>query len=343
MKRMKKIVVSVLALAMVLGLAACGNSGSSSTPAGSGSAAEPAQGSIVIKYSTWASEGEAAYEGMKRFKELVETGSNGVISVELFPSNEAGTTDEQVEQVSLNQLQMMSSGDPGVSEIEYLCLPYMFDSLDKYQEFLTSELGQQYVQQSIDQRNLNIIGTLPRSPRIVSCNTEVNSLADMKGMKLRVPTKDYYVDTFTALGCNPTPMDMGEVYSAIQTGVVSGQENPIETIVSYGFQNICKYLVITNHIVKPAFVMVNNDFLSGLDAEYQELIASAVTESTAYAEEYLDGAMEEYYKTCTDAGMTILEPDLAEFKDATATVRDTLGVKVWGEENYAKIQEMANN
>ena len=101
--KFKRVLVSLLSAAMALSaLAGCGSSSSSSSGSG-----EPAQGSIVIKYSTWANEGEAAYEGMKKFQELVEAGSNGVIKVELYPSNQAGTTNEQVEQLSLNQLQMM--------------------------------------------------------------------------------------------------------------------------------------------------------------------------------------------------------------------------------------------
>ena len=187
-------------------------------PAETAAAAE--KGSIQIKYSTWAGDGEAAYEGMKKFKEYIEADSNGVIEVLLYPSDQAGSTNEQVEQVSMNQLQMMSSGDPGVKEIEYLCLPYLFDSLDKYTEFLESDIGQQYLQQGIDSRNTRIIDTLPRSPRIISSNIEINSLADMKNMKIRSPEKDYYVETFKAFGANPTPMAMGEIYSAMQTGVV---------------------------------------------------------------------------------------------------------------------------
>ena len=112
MKRTWK-VFAVAVAAMSL-LSACGN-GASGSGDNSGAAEE---GSIVIKYSTWANEGEAAYEGMVRFKELVEEGSDGVIRVDLYPSNQAGSTNEQVEQVTMNQLQMMSSGDPGIVELE---------------------------------------------------------------------------------------------------------------------------------------------------------------------------------------------------------------------------------
>lgn len=338
--KMKKIFAALLSSAMMLTvLAGCG--GNSAFSSGSASGAEAKPGSIVIKYSTWANEGEAAYEGMKQFKELVETGSNGVIEVLLYPSSQAGSTAEQMEQVSMNTLQMMSSGDPGVKELEYLCLPYLFEDLDKYSEFMASEVGQQYCQKSIDSRNLRVLDTLPRSPRIISSNFAINEVADIKGMKIRTPEKDYYVQTFEALGASPTPMSLGECYSAMQTGVVEGQENPIETIVANGFQNVNKYLVISNHMVKPAFVMINNDFFNGLSEEHQKLIVDACAQSKAAAEEYMQDAMAEDLQTCIDAGMTVCEPDLAEFAAATQSVRDELGVKAWGEEGYAAIKAIA--
>lgn len=152
---MKRILPSILAAGMLLGmLSGCGASTSSS----GSSSGEPAleKGSITIKYSTWANDGEAAYEGMEKFKELVEAGSDGVIEVVLYPANQAGSTNEQVEQVSMNQLQMMSSGDPGIIELEYLCLPYLFDSLDNYSEFMATELGQSYIQKGVDERNIAV-------------------------------------------------------------------------------------------------------------------------------------------------------------------------------------------
>ena len=345
---MKRIFASILATAMLLGmLSGCGSKPAEPAPAPEAGTSEPApapapeKGSITLKYSTWANDGEAAYEGMEKFKELVEAGSDGVIEVVLYPANQAGTTNEQVEQVSMNQLQMMSSGDPGIVELEYLCLPYMFDSLDQYSEFMATDLGQSYIQKAVAERNTLIVDTLPRSPRIISSNIEINELADMNGMKIRAPEKDYYVETFKAFGANPTPMDLGECYSAMQTGVVEGQENPIETIVSYGFQNVNKYLVMSNHMVKPAFVIISNDFWNSLSDEYKTLISESCAAARDYASEYMEGAMEKDLQTCVDAGMIVCEPDLAEFAAATQSVRDTLGTKVWGEDGYAIIKEIA--
>ncbi|KAB0577186.1 tripartite ATP-independent transporter DctP family solute receptor [Fusobacterium naviforme] len=305
------------------------------------STADTSHASVTIKYSTWANDGEAAYEGMEMFKKLVEEGSEGNIAVELYPANQLGSTNEQVEQITMNQIQMMSSGDPGVKELEYLCLPYLFTDLSQYEEFLSSDLGKKYIQKSIDDRDALILDTLPRSPRIISSNIPINSLQDMKNMKIRVPERDYYVETFKALGTQPTAMDMGEVYSAMQTGVVEGQENPIETIVSYGFQNVNKYLVYSNHMIKPAFVIVSNSFFNSLTPDQQTLVRESCEKAREYATDYMEDAMKKDRQTCIDAGMEICEPDLEEFKAATQSVRDELGEQIWGKEGYEFVKSIA--
>jgi TRAP-type C4-dicarboxylate transport system substrate-binding protein len=216
----------------------------------------------------------------------------------------------------MNQLQMMSSGDPGVKEIEYLCLPYLFDSLDKYTEFLESEVGQKYIEQGIAERNTRIIDTLPRSPRIISSNIEINSLADMKNMKIRSPEKDYYVETFKALGANPTPMAMGEIYSAMQTGVVEGQENPIETYYAAGLCEVQSHTMLTSHINTFYTWAVNCDFYDSLPEEYQK----AFDECAAQAlKECNDGLMERQdaiVEKMVAEGHTIIEVDKDAWREA---------------------------
>lgn len=337
MLKKKTMVVLAVLLAVVMALAGC--SQSQAEPATTSDEA-PAQEKVTISYSTWASDGEAAYEGMEKFKEIVENESDGNITVNLFPSNQLGKTEEQMEQLALNTIQMMSSGNPGIKQLEYLALPYLMDSMDEWNTVLNSEIGAQWNEQLLEEKGIINIGFLPRSPRIVSVNAEINTPADFAGLKLRVPERDYYVETFKAFGANPTPMDFGEVYSALQTGVVSGQENPIETIYAAGFHEIQDYLIITNHIVKPAFVSTNQEFLDSLSPEYKELILSAVEEGQKHAEEIMNAQSKDLEAEMEAAGMTIIRPDLKLFVEITQGVRDTLGTKVWGEETYQAILDM---
>jgi hypothetical protein len=152
-----------------------------------------AKSTYEINYGTWASPGEAAYEGMEQFKKTVEDGSNGDIKVFLYPGNQLGATDEQVEQVTMGTIQMMSSGQAGMTEIEYLSLPYLMKSIANWEKVINGPIGEQWNKTLVSERGIRMLGFLPRGPRVISCNKIINSMEDLKGLKIRSPERDYYV------------------------------------------------------------------------------------------------------------------------------------------------------
>ena len=297
-----------------------------------------AKGTYEIHYGTWANPGEAAYEGMEQFKKIVEEASNGQIEVFLYPANQLGSTDEQVEQVGMGTIQMMSSGQPGMKEIEYMSLPYLMKSIANWEKVINSDIGQEWNKTLVSDRGMRMLGFLPRGPRVISCNKIVNSIDDLAGMKIRSPERDYYVETLTAFGAKPTPMAFGEVYTALQTGVVDGQENPVETIYAAGFYEVQKCIALTYHIVKPAFVLINEEFFQNLPEDFQSLLMEAQSKSRIYAQEILDKQQMEMLQEMENKGIVITKPDLAPFIKVTEPVREKLGKKVWGEDVYNYIK-----
>lgn len=338
---MKKKLILFLGIVMAIALlSACSDKGESSESNSDSGASSASGETYEISYSTWANPGEPAYEGMEKFKEIVEEKTDGNIKVDLFPSNQLGTTEEQMEQVKLGTIQMMSSGNPGLQEIEYLSLPYLMKSNAHWKHVLDSDVGQEWNEKLINEMGIRNIGILPRGPRVISANKEIYTPDDMAGFKVRSPERDYYVQTFEALNANPTPMDFGEVYSGLQTGVVDGQENPLETFYSAGFQEIQDYVILSNHMFKPAFVTINEEFFQNLPEEYQQIILDATAEAEAFAEEKLAESEETMRQELEAAGVTFIEPDIDAFREATQEVRDRLGKEVWGEEVYQQIVEM---
>lgn len=334
---MKKL--SLLLVLLIGVLAACNGGNDGEEGNGSEGNAESSDGG-TISFSTWANEGEAAYVGMERFKELVEEGTDGNYTVELFPGNQLGTTAEQMEQVKLGSIEMMSSGDPGMIEIEMLSLPYLMDSNDHWSHVLESDIGTEWNETLREDQGIINIGTLPRGPRVISSNTEINEPADMEGLKFRTPQRDYYVQTFEALGASPTPVDFGELYSAIETGIVDGQENPLETIVAGGFMEVQSNISLTNHMFKPAFITVNNEFFESLTEEEQQIFMDASQEANQVAAEQLQAEEEEMISDLEAQDVTITEPNIDAFREETQSVRDNLGTETWGEERYNRIIEM---
>jgi len=293
-----------------------------------------------IRYSTWANPGEAQYEGALEFKRVVEEESNGRYTVSVYGGQQLGTPRELFTQLALDVTQISASGDPGIKEIEYLALPYLMKGMKNYSEALDTDFGAEWNKKLIDEREIRLLGFMPRNPRQLSANVELNSLEDLKGLKLRSPERDYYVESLSALGANPTPMAFAEVYTGLQAGVVDGQENPIETIYAAKFYEVQSSIAMINYITKPAYVMIGNSFWESLSAEDQALLKKANDASTAVIEKMLPDQTEEMIAEMKAAGITFTYPDTKPFIEATQSVRDELGTKVWGEETYQKIAEI---
>lgn len=291
-----------------------------------------------IRYGLWAAEGEAQYEGALEFKRVVEEGTDHTVTI--FPSNQLGTPREMIAQLALGSTQVMASGDPGIKEVEYLALPYLMKSIANYEAIMGSEIGDEWNSKLIDERQIRLLGFMPRSPRQISANKPIESMADLSGLKLRAPERDYYVESLTALGANPTPMAFKEVYTALQTGVVDGQENPIETIYAQKFYEVQEGVAMVDYIIKPAYVMISESFWGNLSDEDKAVMQEANNASTAKIVDLLPEQEKRFISEMEAAGVTITYPDKAEFIEATQSVRDKLGTEVWGDELYAQIAEM---
>lgn len=297
---------------------------------------------IDVRYGLWAKEGEAQYIGAVKFKEIVEAESNGKFKVTIYPGNQLGTPREMQTQLALGDTQIMASGDPGMKEIEYLALPYLMKGIDNYITVVNSDIGDAWNEKLVKTRKMRIFGFLPRSPRQISTNKPINVMADLEGLKLRAPQRDYYVESLTALGAKPTPMAFKEVYTALQTGLVDGQENPIETIYASKFYEVQKAVAMVDYIDKPAYVMIGDPFWSKLSDADKALFNKAMEASTALVAEMLPKQQEKFIADMKAKGITFTYPDKAEFIAATQAVRDKLGTKIWGAETYAKIVEMGS-
>lgn len=292
---------------------------------------------IEIRYGLWAKEGEAQYIGAEKFKEIVEAESKGRIAVLVYGGNQLGTPREMMAQLALDSTQICASGDPGIKEIEYLALPYLMKGINNYTAIINSPIGEEWNKKLVEQKQIRMFGFLPRNPREISANKVINSIDDLKGLKLRAPERDYYVQSLAALGAKPTPMAFKEVYTALQTGVVDGQENPIETIYAQKFYEVQKGIAMIDYIDKPAYVVIGDAFWKRLSDADKALLNKAQLASQKVVEELMPGQLKEFITKMEAAGVTITYPDKKPFIEATQKVRDGLGVKMWGEKTYKEI------
>jgi tripartite ATP-independent transporter DctP family solute receptor len=158
--------------------------------------------------------------------------------------------------------------------------------------------------------------------RQLSSNKPINNLADLKGLKIRVPNGALWIDTFHNLGANPTPMGIASLYSALQQGVVEGQEQPIANYYAGKLMEVQKYFAITDHMYGAAFFIVSHQWLQGLPADLSQIVVRDIRAATDRQRKLSeDDEIRELKEVQEKYHVSVTHPDLAPFRAATAPTR----------------------
>ena len=252
------------------------------------------------------------------FKEKVEAATNGNITVNLLLAGTSGSETENLNQVSSGELEIALGGSNYPQQIltEYNAtgIPFLFSSYDDVETFWDTYWDEM---EAISlQNNIRCLGLMRRGARDLTTNDEVKEPADVQGMKLRLPDNATWKVVWESLGATCTPVNMQEVYTALQTGVVGAQENPIGTTVANNLQEVQKYNVLTHHLVQHFEWLINEDFWQGLPADYQKLIAETIDYECQWAVAESERIEEEFRAQAEEQGMTFVEIDAAAWRTA---------------------------
>ena len=292
----------------------------------------------VIKVGHGANEQYHMHRALLKFEELVEERSGGDFDVQIFPSSQMGPDREMIEGVQTGVLEMAVSPssffagwDPAFAVIE---LPYMYPSKEVALDVLNGDAGDEMLARLANQ-GLVGLGWMENGLRHITNNVRpIKTPEDLQGIKLRTMKVPAHVDTFKALGANPTPMNFGEVYSALQQGVIDGQENPVALIDSQRFYEVQKHVSLTGHVFTVYIPVVGEWFWSGLTEDQQSLLREAMTDAAAYQQELVNAEEAGQLQKIRDAGVNVVELDAAArqvFSDQTQEVRATYREEVGAE------------
>ena len=263
----------------------------------------------------------------EHFADLVAEKSGGTMKVIVYPAEQLAGLRAGAEGVQLGTIDMYwpDSGTLGNWQPKYsfVSLPFIFADYDaaiKVMDTLEAELTESM------RKDLNVerLAWSPSGFRVIlSSKHAVASAADLKGMKIGVPEIPIYVAAFGALHANSTPLPWGDVYSAIQTGVVDGVEGPPAAIATSALQEVTKYMARTNHMMTDLNLLMNLDRFNSLTPEQQQILRDAAKEAVN------GGLREELRKGEDDAYLQLAktldennEPDVQSFRDAMAPVYD---------------------
>ncbi|MGY4688942.1 sialic acid TRAP transporter substrate-binding protein SiaP [Salibacterium sp. K-3] len=325
---MKKLYLGIIVLLFAV-LAACSGEQTSSSGGGGSSSGEPTSSgesgeeNYELKFGMQPGTAQNEYKAAETLSDYVEEESDGQLSISLYPDAQLGDDRAMLEQVRENSLDitLAETGRFGiwVPRAELLALPYIVDDFDQLKNVIyNSEYGQNLHQELEEDYNWKVMGVAYNGTRQTTSNKPIESLEDMEGLKLRVPEADTLLDYAEYTGASPTPMAFSEVYMALQTNSVDGQENPLSTIDAQKFFEVQDYLALTNHVVNDNSYVVSTDTYEELPEELQTILEDGIDKAVKEHTQMFEQEEAELVDKFKEEGMTVTEPDMDEFREAVS-------------------------
>jgi TRAP-type C4-dicarboxylate transport system substrate-binding protein len=283
-----------------------------------------------------------------KFKEYVEANSDHTVQV--FPFGTLGESDNIMEQTQSGILQFVdqSPGFTGalIPEAQVFFVPYLLPQEEEaLQTFFRESVAiNEMFPELYAEQGLELLTMFPEGEVCMTTQEPVRSPADLQEVKFRVMTNPLLVESYRAFGATPTPLPWGEVYGALQTGIIQGQENPGFFLESTNIYEVTDVITCLGHNNFTTAVMANKDFYDGLPPEDQELVQAAIGSAFDYILDYQSGLHEQALQNIQDAKpemqINILTPEeRAPFMATAASVEEQF-VEMTGESGRAILEQM---
>ena len=245
-----------------------------------------AQSPIVIKFSHVVASNTPKGAATEKFKELAEKYTDGKVKVEIYPNSTLYKDKEELEALQLGAVQMLAPsnskfGPIGVREFEVFDLPYILPDLATLRKVTDGPLGAKLLK-LLEPKGMTGLAYWDNGFKEMTANKKLVTPEDYKSLKFRIQSSKVLEAQFRSLGSIPQVMAFGEVYQALQTGVVDGQENTASNMYSQKMHEVQKYMTITNHGYIGYVVVVNKKFWDGLPADIRTQLEKAMKEATAF-------------------------------------------------------------
>ncbi|PND30633.1 C4-dicarboxylate ABC transporter substrate-binding protein [Achromobacter pulmonis] len=266
--------------------------------------------------------------GTQKFADILKEKSKGKINITVFPHSQLGGELTMIQGAVAGATDLFVTGQPALNNVvkEYLVfdVPFLFDNVQQANEILSGPVGDKFLD-ILPKYGLVGLGWFSAIERNVFGNRAVNSAADLKGMKIRVIQSPGYVESYKALGAQPTPMAYSELYLALQQKVIDGGETTPDQFVSDKFIEVSKYFNMTHVNIHPALLIMSKTRWDSFSPDEQKMIREAADEAMAYARDYYKKVYDDGMKTMAERGVTVVYPsDLPSLAKATEPVAKKL-------------------
>lgn len=298
---------------------------------------------VVIKLGHIAEPTHPYGKGADQFAKLVAEKSGGEVEVKVFPNSQLGGQKDLIEGLVFGSVDMALVGTAALGQfqpqISLFDLPFLFD--DRPHAFRALDTVGMDIGKALEPRGIKLLGYMENGIRHMTNNVRpIKSPADMKDLKIRVQTNKIHIEMIKALGASPTPMDLSELYSAMQQGTVDGQENPSAHIYTKRFYEVQKYASLTAHAYSPEPMVVSMITWKKLSDSQRKAVEEAAKESIAWQRKVSTDEDNEFWDKIKATGkMEVINVDRKLFREACKPVT-AMFASVVGQANIDKVEAL---
>ena len=298
----------------------------------------------TIKFATQNPKGHPLVMGMEKFAEIVTAKSGGKIKVNMFPGGVLGGDAPNVSALQGGTLEMVSMNSgilaSQVKEFAIYDFPFQFSSSKEADFVVDGPFGKMMHAKLQDKGMIGLTYWELGFRQMTNSKRPINKVDDLAGLKIRVIPNPINLDWVKALDANPTPMAFPEVYAALESKALDGQENPFSVIQANKFSEVQKHLTITNHQYNPQSVLISKKFWDTLSADEKKIIADAAVEAGKFQRQTARDAAGSSLEALKKAGMQVTElsaPEMSKLRDKMRPVIAKYSVSV-GQETVKAMQ-----
>lgn len=270
-------------------------------------------GATTFKVAVGDAQGGTQWELATKFKALFEQKTGGKHKLDLFPNGQLGSEEATVSNAQMGTLDFsllaINNVTPFSPTVGLLTLPYVIQSAEDARKLTTGPVGEELTRNTVRDAGIRIVGWAYSGFRVLTNSKKpVRTLADLQGLKIRVPKNEIMIASYQAWGINPTPMAWSETFTALQQRVVDGQDNPYITVAAMKFNEVQKYITPIRYVFSLEPLVVSEAVFKKQPKEVQKAILEAGAEATAHSYQYLLATEGRIRKELTAKGMQIVEP-----------------------------------
>lgn len=281
------------------------------------------------------------HKAMEFMAEKLREDSNGQLEIKIYPSQQLGTEREALEMLQIGSLDMTKVSaailENFAPKIRAYSLPYLFRDTQHTYDVYDSNIGKELLQDPRQYLLQGLTYYYAGNRSFYTKNTPVKTPADLKGLKIRVQESPMAISLVNSLGGSPTPVSWGELYTALQSGIVDGAENNPPSFHTSRHYEVCKYYSLDEHTAVPDILVIGTKTWDKLSEQEREWVQQAADSSAVYQRELWEEAEEEAFKIIKEADVEVIRPDKESFVKMTQPIYERI------EANNAELYEVIEN